>query len=172
MSPDPEDIARVQRSQRSRANVRAGEQAQMLVGHLLLSRGLVAVERIETGMRPVRKWDPRARRSVIIGGRHVARVSGDWRAMLPGSARTVLVEVKKRVDDQLSLSDFEAHQLVALQDYHRAGAIALVGWVHGGGPELLRWPIDGFLKGHPLNRGDERAVLARWAWRAGDPLPP
>lgn len=164
---DPRDIDRLQRSMRARASAAQGEAGQALVGSMLRARGLALVERIETGVKAVRAFSPVAGRRLIVGARHTAKVSGDWRAVIPGIGTSVLVEVKLRRDDQLSLSDFEDHQIVALDAHHAARALSLVGWVHRLGPELLLWPIAGFVKGKPLTLDDDRVCAARWAWRSG-----
>lgn len=73
-----------------------------------------------------------------------SKVAGDFRAVVHGSGRSVLVEVKTREDRNLRWSDFEPHQLQRLQAHTDAGAIALVVWVHCSGVYVLRWPVPGF----------------------------
>jgi hypothetical protein len=155
MTRDPEELAAAMRRQRSRLNAIRGDQAQEAVGMALRHLGLRMVERIETG------WKVERRQGRIIGAVPIARVHADWTAVMPGG-RSVRCEAKKREDDQLSLADFERHQIKALDDHHVLGGLSLVGWRTSGGIEILAWPIAGLVLGRPLHAGDERTVAARW----------
>lgn len=160
--PAPSPMAQLEARWRGRRNRKSGEDAQDLVANRLTHAGLVMVEPVETGFRLQRKFDSATRTSRIIGASPAARVAGDFRAVVPGTGRSVLVEVKWRQDGQLSLSDFEAHQGRALTTHGAAGGLSLVAWVTPAGVELLAWPIAGLVKGKPLTVGDPRVAAARW----------
>lgn len=154
---DPKDIARIQRRQRGRLAAIQGMQAQEVVGMALRRLGLRMVEPIETGYDLVRR-DGR-----VVGGKPKRKVHGDWTAIVPYTGRSVRCEAKKRQDDVLSLSDFEPHQLQALNEHHALGGLSLVGWRNSATIiEILRWPIAGWEDGAPLHAGDERTIAARW----------
>lgn len=160
--PDTSPMAQLERRWRGRVNRKSGEDAQGLVKHRLMLAGLAMVERVETGFRLQRKFDTATRTSRIIGASPAARVAGDFRAVVPTSGRSVLVEVKWRQDGQLSLADFEAHQATALSIHGRVGGLSLVAWVTPAGVELLAWPIVDLVKGKPLTAGDPRVAASRW----------
>ncbi len=141
---------------RNRRNKIQGINAELILGMALRRLGLEMVEPIETG------WKLTWRNGRVIDARAKRKVHGDLTAIVPGTGQSVRCEVKKTQDDQLSLSDFEPHQLDALTLHASLGGLSLVGWRTSLGTEVLRWPISGLAKGHPLNVGDPRTLGARW----------
>jgi hypothetical protein len=111
---------------------------------------LCEITRIHTGWKVLR-----FRRRARGGGNHsqladiipLSKVAGDFRAVVQGSGRSVLVEVKTRENTNLTWTAFEPHQRKRLQAHTDAGAVGLVVWVHASGVYVLRWPIPGFRKG-------------------------
>lgn len=98
----------------------------------LRDHGYNCIEKIYTGCVFLRgKWTP------------VKKVSGDFKA-ISKAGKAVHVEVKCR-QDKLCYSDFERHQVDALNDISQANGESLVIWSQN--PYeivLLRWPIEGF----------------------------
>ncbi len=145
--------ARMERSVRGRANKRAGDLAEKYIAARLRDLGLWQVERRETG------WRIQRARGRVVGATPKEKVSGDFSAVAPGGLY-VHVEAKNHLhpDEPLSLSDFDTHQLAALNIYASL-AIALVAWMSASRIALLRWPITGFEKGSPLS-WDAAAALS------------
>jgi hypothetical protein len=89
----------------------------------LLEQHFVMVERIESAFKVFR-----------IKGRMVAvpaaKVSGDFRAIIPNTAgRSVLIECKWRKGDRLLWSAMEDHQIEALNKHRELGGMSLILWV-------------------------------------------
>jgi hypothetical protein len=127
----------ITRSARSRINRRAGEEAQDIVERFMRDCGFHCVERIETGFGVVRRGKK------LIGAYAKRRVSGDIKAIAKGGI-AVHVEVKyrpRKPDGRLVLqiSDFETHQLDALQSVTEARGAAFVAWVVSLYPAQLFW---------------------------------
>lgn len=135
-----------------KARRQTGTKAEEIVALRLVSLGCVQVQRIETGWRIHRaqKADGKGgMRSVIVGASPIRNVAGDLRAIVPVSGRSVLCECKKR-PDALGWHDFEDHQRASLTAHHQAGGISLIAWVASAGISVMRWPVVGFMPGHPL----------------------
>lgn len=133
---------------RGRRNHAKGENGQMIIRIRLQQLGVLLVEPIHVGWKIIRCH----KTSRIIDARPLEKVSGDIRAVLPGG-RSVHCEVKKKAD-RLSWSDFDDHQIKALDAYRAAGALALVGFVwefDGGGHAVMTWPIPGLAPGKTLS---------------------
>jgi penicillin-binding protein-related factor A (putative recombinase) len=81
-------------------------------------------------------------------------VSGDINGIMPNGIR-VLCEVKAR-DRNLRKSDFEDHQLAALQENHNNFGISLVAWIHRDDNMILRWP---FIHNYAWFEDGQRASL-------------
>lgn len=114
--------------------------------------GLGMVEKIGTPVKLVsipkrtRKYmqkfgfNPNGVFRVIFG----EKVSGDRRALVPGSGVSVLIETKTILDRNLRWSDLRDHQPGRL-DYHvELGGISLLAWVHQTGVYVLQWPVPDF----------------------------
>jgi hypothetical protein len=107
---------------RGRKNKIIGDHAEKVVAYHLHRIGLLAIVRLETGWRVQRAGGK------IIGATPLAKVSGDFRAVVPGG-RSVLVEVKRRAG-VLRVSDFQPHSREALAAHAEAGGLSLVAWVN------------------------------------------
>ena len=140
----------------------AGEDAAEL---FLNSAGFRSVVKINTGWKVIRWLNMKTRSAVIAP---VKKVQGDFRAVIPLSGVSVLVEVKSR-SPKLSLSWFEPHQIEALNDHFTVGGLSLVAWVIEPDVFLLEWPIPGLKKGSPLppEIARELDVFGKWQNRNG-----
>lgn len=135
--------------QKSR-NAKDGIAAEHIARKLLEDCGrFQMIERIETGVKVLRGKGGR-----ITAAFPIERVSGDFRAILPGVGRSVLVEVKYRKDSKLSYSDFKPHQHDALNLHNECGGSSIVIFVCPKGAVMHVWPIMGLTKGKPLNWED------------------
>lgn len=143
--------AALMRRQRSRANTIRGDHAQQLVAYTLRAAGFGMIQPIATPWRVTRRYDPKTKTSKIVGASPKGAVFADFMAVVPGSGRSVIVEVKLRADGVLSLSNFGKHQIAALDEHHKLGGLSLVAVVEGGRVNLLQWPISGLAKGAPVH---------------------
>jgi hypothetical protein len=92
-----------------------------------LAQYFALVERIESAFRIIRGQGGR-----ILNAIPVAKVSGDFRAVIPPSGRSVLIECKWR-SDKLLFSDLEKHQHEALSNHTACGGLSLILWVNDRG---------------------------------------
>ena len=89
------------------------------------------------------------------------RVSGDRRGVLgDGSGRRVLAEVKSTNSDRIQWSRLEDHQVQALDENHRLGAVSLLVLVFSGVAYVLRWPVNGFVPYSSLTI--DEAIEKQW----------
>lgn len=153
--------AALMRRQRSRANTIRGDHAQTLVAYALRAAGFGMIQPIATPWRVTRRYDPKTRTSKIVGASPKAKVACDFTAVVPGSGRSVRVEVKLREDGILALADFAAHQINALDAHHALGGLSLVALVVAGKVRLWEWPIAGLAKGSPV-KVNERMTIQPW----------
>lgn len=88
-----------------------------------------------------------------LDGGPVEETGGDFRAVEPGTGRSVLVAVKCR-SGRLRWSDLRPHQRQALDEHYQLGGLSVLARVtERHGIWLLRWPVEGFGPGrspHPL----------------------
>ena len=149
-------MAEHKKSNRSATNSRnrkRGAKAEDIAAAALAAAGYVCIEPIETGWVIIRKYNPVKRETVIVSAFPKKQVSGDLKAIEPGTGRAVHVEVKSR-EDKLLYSSLEHHQVDALRKIVDAGGIGIVAWVNGCDCRLYQWPIDGFGPGKSLKWGD------------------
>ena len=137
-------------AERGRKNDARGKVVQDVFLFRLRALGLVMVERIETG------WMPQRVKGRIIGAKPMAKVAGDFRAIVPGGL-SVLVEVKYR-PGSLLYSALADHQLCALNEHARYGGLSLLGWAWHGGNAVMRWPVPGFVPRSSISR-DQATIL-------------
>lgn len=156
------DLQAAARRLRGRTNHKRGEQAQQVVAYHLRRSGLAMVMPIHTGMTLIRKFDPRSKTSRIVGAVPQEKVQGDFTAIVPVIGRAVLVEVKRREDGILSLSDFADHSLDALTACVAHGGLSLVAFVYGLKVALLEFPIRILEKGKPLHYESAERIAAEW----------
>jgi len=125
-----EIMAAMRNSQLQAQRQQNGEDAEDRVETALLQRGLKLVEKVEVGF------------GVTHEGRRYAKakVSGDYRAVEPGTGRSVLIESKaKATKDRLSWGDFREHQPVKLDEHMIAGGITEVAWTCMGSLRFIPW---------------------------------
>jgi Holliday junction resolvase-like predicted endonuclease len=125
-------------------NTKRGQAAEEIAELWLRQHGYACIEKIETPWRIVRRGGK------IVGATPKKQVSGDFTAIDPHTGRCLHVEVKSRERNTLRWSDFEAHQIEALDRKAEAGAECLVLWVKGAEVQFFDWPIPGFCKGQSL----------------------
>ena len=114
-------LAMAKRSASQKQRQRNGALAEELVQRDLIRRGFRLVEKVEVPFRVNKR----------TGGVSARRkVSGDFRAVEPGTGRSLLVEVKHHAE-RLPYAAFRPHQLVALEEHASAGGISEVAWVDG-----------------------------------------
>lgn len=126
-------------------NTRRGEQTEKAAALWLKRAGFLEVEKIETPWRVIRRGGR------IVGATPKKQVSGDFTAIHPESGQYVHVEVKSRDRDRLHWSDFEKHQIDALDRKAKAGALGVILWVRS--PVEIKWwvwPVEGFGPGKSL----------------------
>jgi hypothetical protein len=119
-------------SRRSQQTGAAGEDA---VARQLRAAGFSMVERVIVPFT--------VRRGAPV---YLRRVSGDFRAIVPGPGTSVLVEAKARAG-RLLYSDLQTHQRLALDAHTEAGGLSVLAWhnLDTGSVWLLRWPVWGFV---------------------------
>lgn len=157
-------MSKLSKKEQGKRNQRIGNAGEEFVANALSGRGLDMVEKVGTPVRLIPVED-RARLALNRKGVRTSdlfhvkfgeKVSGDRRAIIGGMGISVLIEVKTRLTSKLSVSDFEAHQLPALEEHDRLGGLSLIAWVHESGVYVMRAPIPGFEKYKPLS--PERAA--------------
>lgn len=135
----------IQAQIRGRQSAKRGMATEHIAELWLMQQGYACVERIETPWRIHRSGGK------IVRATPKARVSGDFTAIEPYTGRHVHVEVKSRKADVLKWSDFEEHQISALNRKAEAGASCLVIWVKSLSEiRVYEWPIPGFGPGKSL----------------------
>jgi penicillin-binding protein-related factor A (putative recombinase) len=131
--------------ERGKRNHKNGDKAQEIGERVMRDLGFKMVERVETGFKVIRCGKQ------ITGAFPCSKVSGDIRAV-GHKGQAVLCEVKYR-ENKLKWSDFEKHQLEAMQDITEAGGAVFVVWVASFIPErayLLHWPFQCLKKGRAI----------------------
>ena len=165
-APPPWEVSQ---SQRNRNNVAAGKMGEDVARQLLVMHGVQQVRRIETGWRVMRRLGR------IINAVPLAKVSADWRGVMPHRicdggffgdrivGQSVMAEAKQR-DKQLRFSDLEKHQHKELTEHQELGGLSFIVWIWPGvGGWLLPYPLVGFAPRHSIDRAmaDLRCVR-RW----------
>lgn len=142
---------------RGRRSQKKGKESEGLAEMLLRLKGVEMVEKIAT---PFVITDTRRDRYGtwyrIVWEQ---KVSGDRRGILRGGRR-VLAEVKARKHN-LQWSNFEDHQVEALNRNHELGGLSLVVYIHPTINVVMEWPIPGF--GPGVGISPEEAELYEWS---------
>lgn len=127
-SPRPKTVDEVRHSLAQRRRRAMGAHVEQVVEHRLRGLGLAMVERVHTGMAK-------------IAGRyvHTRAVAGDFRAVLPPSGRSVLVEVKHRDEATLKPSALTPGQTLTLTENELAGGLSLLVWARGLEFAIVPW---------------------------------
>lgn len=134
---------------------KAGEYGETLTLHALRRLGYLEIERVHTPFKIIRGSDGK-----IINAVPVEAVSGDFRAIEPGTGRSVLVEAKFDSVDRVLWSDLESHQIAALDGHVKAGAVALLSVVLLDKAWVLQWPVSGFGPGRSIRILEGRLKLS------------
>jgi len=129
---------------RGQENTKRGQATEQLAELWLQQAGYVCIERIET------PWRIHRRNGKVVSATPKKQVSGDFTAIDSSNGRYVHVEVKSRDRNTLRWSDFEGHQIDALNRKAEAGAVCLILWVKGKQVKKYAWPIEGFSPGKSL----------------------
>ena len=110
------------RSATNSRNRKKGAKAEDVAAEALRAAGYACVEPIETGWTIIRKYNPVKKTSVIASAFPKKKVSGDIKAIQPGSGRMVHVEVKSYLGN-LAFSVLADHQVEALDRVNNYGEI-------------------------------------------------
>lgn len=127
---------------------RIGQIGQNHAANALRAAGVECVEKIGTPVKLIPMGTVRGRQvfQVVYG----EKVSGDHRGILPGGT-SVLAETKTILDRNLRYSDLREHQPSRLTEHHENNGVSLLVWVHNTGIYIMRWPINGFVKGKSID---------------------
>jgi len=129
---------------RGKQNAKTGIFGEAMAERWLWSQGFKCVSSIETG------WRIRRVNGKIVGAKQKVKVAGDFTAMTK-TGRFVFAEVKVRGSGKLLFSDLEKHQVEALDERVKYGALCLLIWIMSPTElKALQWPIAGFKKNNSL----------------------
>jgi penicillin-binding protein-related factor A (putative recombinase) len=129
---------------------RSGDFGESVARYALREFGVRMIEKVNTPWKVLWKNGHPAQAFVI------EKVSGDFIGIGAGGKK-VLVEVKFR-DNCLSLSDFEKHQIDALEENNQLGGISLVVWVTHKTWNIYYWPSMVLKKGAPIKPGEKQGL--------------
>lgn len=128
---------------RGAQNKASGKRGQSEAECMLRALGARMVEEIATPTRAVR--------GKTI---YAAKVSADINAIMgDGTGRRILAEVKSTTSDTLGIGKLKSHQQERLQENNELNGVSLVVWIAPHGSYVLRWPVEGWKKGKPLDEG-------------------
>lgn len=136
-----EQVQKAAASRRGRRSQAIGARGEGAAENALRAYGVCMVEQIATPFAITAR-----QKGGWIKIERKKQVSGDRRGVMPdGSGRRVLAEVKTTDGDRVEWSRLEDHQVRALDENNRLGAVSLLVLVYlSVGTYVLRWPIDGF----------------------------
>lgn len=141
-----------------RKSQRKGDVGETIGGSVLASMGFGMIEPIETGFHRTYQNG----RLVLVPK---AKVAGDLRAIVPGSGRSVLVEVK-RYAGKLQHSKLTLAQHSKLREHDRLGGISLLIWIDDASDQIfvLRYPVPGFKRNTSLRpeQADKLQLYGRY----------
>ena len=124
---------------RGKQNKKTGQRGEEIAERFLKTLGFLHIEPMETG------WTIQWRNGKPYNAFPKKKVSGDFHAMEPGTARYVHVETKTRQADRLPWSAFESHQTDKMNQKAKDGALVLVVWVRSPVEiKCVQWPVVGF----------------------------
>ena len=150
------DEADAEAQYRGAANKASGKRGQEEAEAMLVALGVRMVAEIATPIKVVGRH-PRDKGYVRIA--YAEKVAGDINGVMgDGSGRRVLCEVKSTADDKLGIGKLTDNQQKRLQENHELNGVSLVSWVAPHGSYILRWPVDGWRSGKPLDEDKAR----RW----------
>jgi penicillin-binding protein-related factor A (putative recombinase) len=128
----------------------SGDFGEQIARQALHQFGICMIEKVNTPWKVL--WAGKK----IVNAFPVEKVSGDFIG-IGVAGKKVLVEVKYR-EDKLSLSDFESHQIIKLEENSRLGGISLVVWIMKHEWAIYYWPAMHLEKGKPYQPGDEHGL--------------
>lgn len=142
----------------SKRNQQIGKTGENLADIRLRAIGLEMVEKIGTPviLQSLPKRAISALRKTGVNASMVFRVifgekvSGDRRAVVPISGRSVLIETKTIFDRNLRWSDLRKHQPERLDRHTELGGLSLIAWVNETGVYIMKWPIQDFGPGKSI----------------------
>lgn len=144
------------RKAQAKASQQLGADGEQVAENALRAYGVRMVEQIAT---PYAITDRRPDGFVRI--KRSAKVSGDRRGVMgDGTGRRVLAEVKATSGDRILWSRLEDHQVRALDENNRLGAVSLLVVVFDRQAFVLRWPVEGFLPRTSITIGT--AIAKQW----------
>jgi penicillin-binding protein-related factor A (putative recombinase) len=138
------------RSTLGRISQSKGDLGETIARRALDQFGVKMIEKVNT------PWKVLWKNGRPISAFVVEKVSGDFIGIVPGGKK-VLAEVKYR-DEKLSLSDFEDHQIEALNENYELGAISLVVWVRRHECAIYWWQAMNLKKGAPIKPGEKTGL--------------
>ena len=137
------DAPSVEAQYRGAANKASGKRGQSEAEAMLRALGAQMVEEIATPTRAVR--------GKTI---YAAKVSADINAITgDGTGRRILAEVKSTSAKTLGIGKLKPHQQERLQENHELNGVSLVVWIAPHGSYVIRWPVEGWKSGKPLDEG-------------------
>lgn len=147
--------------QRNTRNARKGKAGEVAAEYALEQLGFKMIEKIGT---PIIILGKPKRSGKALSGRFLfgEKVSGDRRAIEPGTGRSVLIEVKTCAD-KLQFSKLRDGQPEALTKHAELGGLSLLVWVEESehAVYVMEWPIDGFRSGTSLKPAHARQIALR-----------
>lgn len=135
-----------------------GEVGEKVASYIMHSLGVRNLQKIGTPVKLVPPANPRARAEFFRRVIFEEKVSGDWWGIMPGSGRSVLVEVKTHDEDRFQFSILKPHQVYALDSQVRCNGLAFLVWIHLTGEYVLRWPVSGLEPGKSISIQDARLM--------------
>jgi hypothetical protein len=134
-----------------------GQIGEQLIEIKLRQAGFEMINKLENTwriFRMVQRGKSGWQKGKILSWMVPAKVDGDYRAIVPVTGQSVLVEVKTRAG-KLEYAQLKPHQRKALTDHANLGGVSLVGWYDNGSVNsdlyLMQWPIDGFVERTSIN---------------------
>jgi hypothetical protein len=123
-----------------------GEGGEDLTRYALQRAGFVRIERVHTPFKIIRNSTGQ-----IVDAVPQEKVSGDFRAMVRGTGKSVLVETKTTSKASIPWSALKPHQIEALDGHRQDGGLSLLSVVLCDVAYLLHWPVAGFGPGESLS---------------------
>lgn len=129
----------------------AGDFGESVARSVLQQMGVKMIERVHTPWRIVRVGKR------IVSAHPKEKVCGDFIGIYDGGKK-VLAEAKYR-PRKLSICDLEDHQIIALNDNNKFGALSLLIWVHEKGCNVYNWPNMMLKKEKPITPNNQIGLI-------------
>ena len=140
-----------------RTNQRVGKSGENVANSVMHGLGIECLEKIAT---PVKLTPYKSRGKIVPRVYYVVwgeKVSGDRHGVL-SNGTGVLAEVKTIHDRNLRYGDLEDHQHAGLAKWSSHNALAVIVWVHSPDVFIMRYPIEGFVKGTGIDPEQARRL--------------